>query len=133
MQGRSAEDALASFLRKDAVTRLKKLPANSEGLAEQLSALYLSGLTEDYAARENQERWFDMEEPNALTSEVDKVLEWIKGAVMTGDVSSFIPVIEQLAELRGYKLIDQSGEEIQRVTYRFLRAALRPSQHLRLD
>ena len=68
-RGRSAEDALTSFLKKDPVIRLKKLPANREGLAEQLSALYLSGLSDDYAARENQERWFDNEEPAALTSE----------------------------------------------------------------
>ena len=73
-QGLSTEDALASFLKKDPVARLKKLPASREGLAEQLSALYLSGLANDYAARENQKRWFDSEEPAALASEIDQVL-----------------------------------------------------------
>jgi len=47
----------------------------------------------------------------------------IKGAVVTGDVSGFIPVVEQLASMRGYRLVDESGEDIHRVTYRFLRAA----------
>ena len=123
VQGRSADDALASFLKKDPVIRLKKLPASSEGLAEQLSALYLSGLADDYAARENQERWFDNDEPAALSTEIDEVLMLIKGAVITGDVSGFVPVIEQLASMRGYRLVDESGDDIQRVTYRFLRAA----------
>jgi len=122
-QGRSAEDALKSFMNKDRVTRLKKLPADREGLAEQLSALYLSSLTEDQAARNNLRRWFNAEEPASLTSEVDEVLKLIKGAVVTGDVSGFIPVVAQLAWMRGYRLVDESGEDIQRLTYRFLRAA----------
>lgn len=122
--GRLEESALDAFLKKDPATRLKKLAASTEGLADQLSALYLSGLANDYAARENQERWFDNDEPAALTSRIDSVLTLIKGAVVTGDVSDFIPVVEQLTSMRGYRLVDESGEDIQRVTYRFLRAAL---------
>jgi integrase len=122
-QGRSVEDELASFLKKDPGIRLKKLPANREGLAEQLSALYLSGLADDYAARENQQRWLNAEEPAALTREVDEVLALIKDAVVSSDVSWFVPVVEQLSMMRGYQLIDDSGEDLQRLTYRFLRAA----------
>lgn len=123
VSGRSEEDALDAFLKKNPLTRLKKLPANYEGLADQLSALYLAGLTNDYNARENQARWFDSEEHVALSREIDEVLMLIKGAVVTGDVSGFVPVVEQLAAMRGYRLVDHSGQDIQRVTYRFLRAA----------
>lgn len=122
-QGRSREDALEAYLSKDPLTRLKTLPAAREGLAEQLSALYLAGLSADYSARKLGERWFDGEEPEALTQDLDAVLGCIKKAVITGDVSMFVPTVTQLALWRGYRLVDETGDQFQALTYEFLRAA----------
>ncbi|SDE01964.1 DUF6538 domain-containing protein [Paraburkholderia lycopersici] len=121
--GRSAEDALAAFLKKDPHTRLKALPAGRKGLAEQLSALYLAGLSDDYSARKYGERWKDATEPDELARELDAVLGDIKTAVVTGDVTPFEPTVTQLALWRGYRLVDQTGEDLQALTYEFLRAA----------
>lgn len=122
-QGRRLEDALEAFLKKDPRTRLKALPAAREGLAEQLSALYLDGLAADYSARKSGERWLDAAEPEALAQDLDVVLRRIKNAVITGDVSLFVPTVEQLAEWRGYRLVDDTGDRLQALTYEFLRAA----------
>lgn len=122
-QGRTVEDALEAFSRKNPHTRLKALPAGREGLAEQLSALFLAGLSADYAARRAGERWLDAEEPRALTQDLDAVLDRIKEAVITGDVSLFVPTVTQLVEWRGYRLVDKTGDELQGLTYEFLRAA----------
>ncbi|MYM85247.1 hypothetical protein GTP44_25325 [Duganella sp. FT50W] len=124
LTGRRQESALDAFLKKDRATRLKELPASTDGLAEQLSALYLSGLDNDYSARENQSRWFDDDEPAELTSQIDEVLAMLRKAVLTGNTTAFQPMVDQLAMMRGYQLIDESGEDLQRVTFRFLRAAL---------
>jgi hypothetical protein len=124
-QGRSAQNALEAFEQSDPRTRrLKVLPAGRDGLAEQLSQLYLAGLSADYSARKAGERWHDAEEPDALTHDLDAVLRDIKTAVITGDVAQFKPAVEQLALWRGYKLVDESGHDLQALTYEFLRAAL---------
>lgn len=124
LQGaQTVEDAIKAYLDKPRATRLKALEADRPGLAAQLSALYLAGLSADSQARGKQERWLDAEEPKALTSELHGVLESITNAVVTGDVSAFIPVIEQLTEWRGYRLVDTSGEGVQALAYEFLKSA----------
>lgn len=130
--GQGTEDALDAFLKKHPAKRLKVLEANRPGLAEQLSALYLEGLSSDYTARSRQERWAHSGEPEELTAEVDAVLRSIKNAVATGEVSSFISVVEQLTQFRGYRLVDVTGEDIQALTYEFLRAAQQGCQVLAL-
>jgi len=127
---RSVEDALKAYLKKDANSRLKSLPAAREGLAEQLSALYLAGLSADYSARKAGARWLDENEPEALARDLDVVLDSIKQAVVTGDVTMFVPTVEQLALWRGYRLIDETGDELQALTYEFLRAAQKGCQVL---
>ncbi|HDR8920156.1 TPA: hypothetical protein QDA94_005332 [Burkholderia vietnamiensis] len=123
-QGRSFKDALEAFEKSGPRNRqLKALPAGRKGLAEQLSALYLDGLSYDYSARKSGERWFDATEPDALTLDLEAVLDKIKTAVATGDVSPFKPAVVQLAEWRGYRLVDETGDDVQALTYEFLRAA----------
>jgi integrase len=124
LQGaQTVEDAIKAYLAKPRATRLKALEADSPGLAAQLSALYLAGLSGDSLARSKQERWLNTEEPKALTSDLHRVLENITGAVVSGDVSAFVPVVEQLTEWRGYRLVDTSGDGVQALTYEFLKAA----------
>lgn len=119
----SADDAIDMYLKKPAATRLTSLDAGRPGLSSQLASLYLQSLKADSTARSNGERWFSADEPNSLTGELQVVLETIKKAVVTGDVTSFFPVIELLTEWRGYRLVDNSGDDLQRLTYDFLRAA----------
>lgn len=121
--GQSTEDAIKAYLRKPRATRLNALDAGRPGLATQLSALYLSGLSAESQARSHQERWLHDVEPDTFTGELSTVLERIKRAVVTGNVSAFIPVVEQLAEWRGYRLVDTTGDNIQALTYEFLKAA----------
>lgn len=121
--GRTAESAINAYLQKDPIKRLKSLKADRPGLAEQLSALYLAGLSADYTARSRQERWAHSNEPDEFTADVDAVLATIKNAVVSGDASAFIPVVEQLTMFRGYRLVDDTGDGIQTLTYEFLRAA----------
>lgn len=128
--GRRTEDAIDAFLKKDPAKRLKVLEANRPGLAGQLSALYLSGLSSDYAARSRQERWAHGDEAGELTADIDAVLASVKNAVVSGDVSAFFPVIEQLTLFRGYRLVDDTGDAIQTLTYEFLRAAQQGCQIL---
>jgi integrase len=122
-RSQSAEDAIDAYLKLPRATRLKALNANRPGLAAQLSALYLAGLPADAQARSVQERWLDDAEPDTLTSELTALLERIKRAVVTGDASAFVPAVKQLAEGRGYRLVDTSGEDLQKLTYEFLKAA----------
>lgn len=122
-QERTLEASLEAFLKKDPLTRLKPLPAGREGLANQISALYLAGLSADYAARKSGERWTDASEPEALTNDIERVRVGLKNAVVSGDVSQFVPVVQQLVELRGYRLVDETGDQLQSLTYEFLRAA----------
>jgi hypothetical protein len=128
--GQRIEDALDAHLKKAPAKRLKALEANRPGLGEQLSALYLAGLSADYTARSRQERWMHRDEPEELTENIAAVLASIKNAVVSGDVSAFIPVVEQLTLFRGYRLIDNTGEGIQALTYEFLRAAQQGCQVL---
>ena len=123
-RSQSAEDAIDAYLRQPRATRLKPLDAGRPGLAAQLSALHLSGLALEAKARSPKGwRWLDDTERDKFAGEVNAVLELIKNAVVTGDVSAFIPVVEQLAESRGYRLVDTSGDDIQALTYEFLKAA----------
>ncbi|QYG08991.1 DUF6538 domain-containing protein [Janthinobacterium sp. PAMC25594] len=121
--GQRTEGAVDAYLKKDSAKRLKALDANRPGLGEQLSALYLAGLSADYTARSRQERWMHSDEPDELTADVAAVLASIKNAVVLGDVSAFIPIVEQLTLFRGYRLVDPTGEDLQALTYEFLRAA----------
>lgn len=122
-RSQSADDAIDAYLKQPRATRLKALDAARPGLAAQLSALYLAGLSADARARSLQERWLDDAEPDALTSELTALLERIKRAVVTGDTAAFVPAVEQLTEGRGYRLVDTSGEDLQKLTYEFLKAA----------
>lgn len=122
-QGLSVEEALEAYLKKDPDSRLKALPAGRAGLAGQLSALYLAGLSAEYSARKSGERWRDESEPEAFSQDLDAVRNSIKKAVVSGDVSIFVETVEQLAQWRGYRLIDKTGDELQALTYEFLRAA----------
>lgn len=122
-RSRSAEDAIDAYLKQPRATRLKNLDAGRPGLAAQLSALYLAGLPAEALARSVQERWLDDAEPDALTNDLTALIERIKRAVVTGCVSAFVPAVEQLAEGRGYRLVDTSGEDLQKLTYEFLKAA----------
>lgn len=123
-RSQSAEDAIDAYLKQPRATRLKPLDAGRPGLAAQLSALHLSGLALEAKARSPKGwRWLDATERDKFAGEVNAVLELIKNAVVTGDVSAFIPVVEQLAESRGYRLVDTSGDDIQALTYDFLKAA----------
>ena len=125
LQGaRGVEDAIKAYLAKPRATRLKALEANRPGLAAQLSALHLSGLASEAKARGPKGwRWLDDAESSKFTDEVNAVLELVKNAVVTGEVSAFIPVVEQLAESRGYRLVDTAGDDIQALTYEFLKSA----------
>jgi hypothetical protein len=122
-RSQSSEDAIDAYLKQPCANRLKTLDAGRPGLAAQLSALYLAGLPADSRARSLQERWLDDAEPDALTSELNALLERIKRAVVTGDASAFFPAVEQLAEGRGYRLVDTSGDDLQKLTYEVLKAA----------
>jgi len=122
-RSQNEEDAIKAYLAKPREARLKNLDAGQPGLAAQLSALFLAGLPAEALARRAKERWLDDAEPDALTNELTALLERIKRAVVTGDVSAFHPAVEHLAEGRGYRLVDTSGEDFQKLTYEFLKAA----------
>jgi hypothetical protein len=122
-RSQSEDDAIKAYLDKPRASRLKTLDAGRPGLAAQLSAVHLANLSADALARKDGKRWIDDAEPDALTNELTALLDLIKRAVVTGDVSAFFPVVEQLAEGRGYRLVDTSGEDLQKLTYEFLKTA----------
>lgn len=118
----TADKAVDAFWKKPPSARLMPLDAGRPGLAAQLSLLHLSGLEFESKARANAERWRDPEEIRTFTGQVQLILEAAKDAVASGDISAFIPVVGQLAAWRGYQLEDHTGNDMQTLTYEFLRA-----------
>lgn len=119
----ATDDAIEAYRKKPRSSRLKPLDAGSQGLAAQLSLLHMAGLRFESEERADAERWMSPDENSSFTLEIQQVLELTREAVASGDVSAFFPVVEQLAEFRGYRLVDHTGNDMQRLTYEFLRAA----------
>jgi hypothetical protein len=116
----SEEAALKAYLRKKPAP--KRISAATAGLANQLAVLHLRPLEEEAKARSEASRWMSEEEMNAFNDELADVTTQLKRAVALGDVSAFIPTVTGLALGRGYVLVDESGADMQALTYEFLRA-----------
>ncbi|MGW8391482.1 hypothetical protein [Pseudoduganella sp. HUAS MS19] len=116
----SEESALEAYLRNKPAP--KRLPAATVGLANQLAVLHLQPLAEEAEARRLGHRWMSEAEMSAFNGELAEVTAQLKNAIAMGDVSAFIPTVTGLALWRGYVLIDESGEDMQALTYDFLRA-----------
>lgn len=93
--------------------------ASTPKLAEQISALWLSGLEVDLERRRAGE--LDDDEFNAISANVEEMLPCINKALATGNVQTFFPAIDSLLVCRGYRLSATPGE-IQLLTHKVLEA-----------
>lgn len=109
------QDALTTFLNRDARTRLKTIQVTPD-LPGQLASLWLHGLNADLDARS---AGLSDDEFEALDANVAEMLPTINRALATGQVGKFHPAIDQFLVMRGYRL-NASDAEWQLLTYKVL-------------
>lgn len=110
----AGQNSIDSYLKRSPGTRLNTIKANTAGLSEQVSSLYLAGLDVDLELRRTRAR--DSDEFDQLSDNIKDMLPRLNRAIATGDVDAFFPVVSQLLLGRGY-MLDGTQEEMQTLTY----------------